>query len=763
MYRMFYTLIVFLLLSSSIGYSQAERTITDNDLGTSTYNWSKDTTYILDGFVYLEDGGILNIEAGTVIKAKVIPEMGTGATGALIITRGAQIFAEGTATEPIIFTSSVDDLNITDDLTATDNQTWGGLIILGNAPIGEDIPDGETFATDVIEGIPSTETRIIYGGDDPEDNSGVLRYVSIRHGGSILGADNEINGLTMGGVGSETIVDYVEVFANKDDGIEIFGGTVNVKHAVAAFCGDDALDFDESWDGYVQFALTLTGNQVDGLGEHAVEYDGSESTDLQPQTTGRIYNGTFIGAGQTSGNSASRGLRIRNDADGQFWNCVWTEMTDYVFQVDANARGLTLANNIVWNYGGNLDQASAGVTGFTEEDPSLGGISWLPDGGLDPRPNGGSPALSGAALPSEAGITRTAFRGGFDNDNNWALGWTAMDSYGYFGDLATPKQSDLVVIKDTDIEGCNTLTLTADKEYLLDGYVYVEDCATIIIEAGTVVRGKSVPTTGDQASALIIAKGGTIIADGRADAPIIFTSEIDDLGVTDDLTATDNQTWGGLIVLGNAPIGEDIPDGETFATDVIEGIPSTETRIQYGGDDPEDNSGILRYISIRHGGSILGADNEINGLTMGGVGSETIVDYVEVFANKDDGIEIFGGTVNVKHAVAAFCGDDALDFDESWDGYVQFALTLTGNQVDGLGEHAVEYDGSESTDLQPQTTGRIYNGTFIGAGQTSGNSASRGLRIRNDADGQFWNCVWTEMTDYVFQSRCKCPRPDPGQ
>ena len=181
------------------------------------------------------------------------------------------------------------------------------------------------------------------------------------------------------------------------------------------------------------------------------------------------------------------------------------------------------------------------------------------------------------------------------------------------------------------MKGCNTLTLTADKEYLLDGYVYVEDCATIIIEAGTVVRGKSVPTTGDQASALIIAKGGTIIADGRADAPIIFTSEIDDLGSTDDLTATDNQTWGGLIVLGNAPIGEDIPDGAAFATDVIEGIPSTEARIQYGGDDPEDNSGIIRYVSIRHGGSILGADNEINGLTMGGVGSETIVDYVEVF------------------------------------------------------------------------------------------------------------------------------------
>jgi hypothetical protein len=232
-----------------------------------------------------------------------------------------------------------------------------------------------------------------------------------------------------------------------------------------------------------------------------------------------------------------------------------------------------------------------------------------------------------------------------------------------------------ITITDASINAGETYTMTKDNVYLLDGFVYVESGATLVIEPGTVVKGKVVPSNGtDQTSALIIAKGGKIMAEGTAAEPIIFTGEIDDLSITSDLTAADNQTWGGLIILGNSIVGED------GGTDVIEGIPSSETRIQYGGNDPMDNSGILKYVSIRHGGSVLGADNEINGLTLGGVGAGTTIDYIEVFANKDDGIELFGGTVNITHAVVAFCGDDSYDMDESWNGYIQFALSLQGEE-----------------------------------------------------------------------------------
>ena len=203
-----------------------------------------------------------------------VPSNGTDETSALIITRGAKINAEGTRDEPIIFTAELDDLSTTTDLTATTNLLWGGVIILGRAPIGENINNpAENYPTDIVEGIPSDEIRIRYGGTDAMDDSGILRYVSIRHGGSILGGDNEINGLTLGGVGAGTTIDYVEVFANKDDGFEFFGGTVNATHIVSAFVGDEAFDFDESWNGHVQFAFAIQQDADPEIGDHAIEYD----------------------------------------------------------------------------------------------------------------------------------------------------------------------------------------------------------------------------------------------------------------------------------------------------------------------------------------------------------------------------------------------------------------------------------------------------------------------------------------------------------
>ncbi len=374
-------------------------------------------------------------------------------------------------------------------------------------------------------------------------------------------------------------------------------------------------------------------------------------------------------------------------------------------------------------------------------NPQLASISRTPNQMLDPRPNAGSPALTGALFAAGDNVEQVSYRGAFSNTRNWAEKWTALDQYGYFGDKVT---IPVEVITDESVEAGDTLILTADREWILDGYVFVEENACIVIEPGTVVKGRVVPTTGDQASALIITRDGCIKAEGTAQAPIIFTSETDDLNSSTDLTAADNQLWGGVIILGDAPIGED------GGTDVIEGIPSDEPRIAYGGNEPADNSGIMTYVSIRHGGAVLGGDNEINGLSLGGVGNGTEIDYIEVFANKDDGIEFFGGTVNVKHAVVSFAGDDAFDFDESWAGTIQFAFGLVGT-TNGVGEHLFEYDGSEAANRQPKTIGKIYNGTFIGGGVGGTNTASRGLRLREDAAAQFWNCIWTDVTDYMFR------------
>lgn len=439
-----YLLVAFLL--THVAYLAAQTNITDADIQAGdTLQLEAETDYVLDGYVYVEDGAVLMIEAGTVVKAK-----GTTTTGdpssALIISRGGKIFAEGTQEAPIIFTSTEDDLSSTEDLTPFDFQKWGGIVILGRGIVGED------GGSDFVEGIPEGDNRSQYGGTDNADDSGVLKYVSIRHGGAVLEQDNEINGLTLGGVGSGTEIDYVEVFSGKDDGIEIFGGAVNITHAVVAYVGDDSYDFDESWDGSMQYLFSLQ-QDLDGEfgGDHAVEYDGSEAEDKTPKTVGKIYNATFIGAGAGSANGESDGILLKSDGAAQIWNSLILESGGYAVGVEATsvdrlgAGESAFANNIIFGY---TDLAlndedtllMALEAGGTENvDPQLGGISRLPDGGLDPRPNIGSPALSGAGHDVNAAdfIEVTEYRGAFDNVTNWAMGWTALAEYGFFGDLRT--------------------------------------------------------------------------------------------------------------------------------------------------------------------------------------------------------------------------------------------------------------------------------------------------------------------------------------
>ena len=161
------------------------------------------------------------------------------------------------------------------NLNKSNKGLWGGLIILGEAPINSNASTANDLPlTNQIEGIPTTfmsggsisPTKFTYGGSDSADNSGSLKYVSIRHGGAELSQGDEINGLTLGGVGTGTTIEHIEVFANSDDGIEFFGGTVNAKYLTVSFCGDDGLDFDEGYNGQLQYVLLLT----DDNSNHAI-------------------------------------------------------------------------------------------------------------------------------------------------------------------------------------------------------------------------------------------------------------------------------------------------------------------------------------------------------------------------------------------------------------------------------------------------------------------------------------------------------------
>lgn len=269
--------------------------------------------------------------------------------------------------------------------------------------------------------------------------------------------------------------------------------------------------------------------------------------------------------------------------------------------------------------------------------------------------------------------------------------------------------SDCSVIAVTGFISENT-TWTSDHIYQLNQKVVVPDGVTLTINPGTIIKGS--PGTGSLASALIIAQGGTLNAQGTPEQPIIFTSTSDNIscGETEgtNLDENDRGLWGGLLVLGYAPC--------SFSGDIttaqIEGIPADDTFGQYGGTDPADNSGTLRYISIRHGGALIGEGNEINGLTLGGVGTGTVIDNIEVVANVDDGIEFFGGTVNATNLLVWAQGDDGLDIDQAYSGTIDNAVVVLGD----FSDHALEIDGPEGSATGSFT---LQNATLIGNTTTS--------------------------------------------
>lgn len=288
------------------------------------------------------------------------------------------------------------------------------------------------------------------------------------------------------------------------------------------------------------------------------------------------------------------------------------------------------------------------------------------------------------------------------------------------------------VITVTDLgEGTGTMTWMADKTYVLNGLVFVNDGQTLTIEAGTLIKGK--PGQETDASALVVARGGVIDAQGTASAPIILTAEADNAEGT-GVNEKDRGLWGGLIVLGAAGLNSNP------GTTQIEGIPTTEPRGSYGGSTDNDNSGTLKYISIRHGGTDIGEGNEINGLTLGGVGSATTIEYIEVVSNKDDGVEFFGGLPNIKYCLVAYVGDDCYDYDEGFRGKGQFwAAIQDADAGDRMGEHD---GGTDPETAEPYAIPHISNATYIGRGADAGKKV---ITFRDNAGGYYMNSIFANQ------------------
>ncbi|MEO8069698.1 MAG: hypothetical protein ABI599_18520 [Flavobacteriales bacterium] len=405
--------------------------------------------YNLDLLLYVNDGQDLYIQAGTVIKAAA----GTGVNAkSIVVARGGQIWAEGTESCPIVFTAATDNLNNNLPLGATGQGLWGSLLILGKATNNLLFANGGLAVADgvgTIEGLPPGDTRNLYGKfggsffDD--DNSGVLRYVHLRHGGAIIGAANEINGLTLGSVGRGTRIDHVEVVSNQDDGFEMFGGTVDLKYCTALFCNDDYIDYDQGYSGRIQFFFGLMMPAPGSQGDKAMENDGDDSSSgNSPLSDPTVYNATIICR------NATRALENKEKNRGFIANSIFANAT--VGCNFANTRAgadsynewlagnLEVRNNTFVGVGSLLqvnaaapsgpDLASFGAQGNIS-DASLIDYSFNIDavtsavtGAYNPVPAAGA-ATTTLAPPTDGFFTYANYRGAFaPGQTPWTAGWS---------------------------------------------------------------------------------------------------------------------------------------------------------------------------------------------------------------------------------------------------------------------------------------------------------------------------------------------------
>jgi len=327
----------FLMAIFMASTASAANVAISSDIATST-TWTADNVYSLTKQIYVLPGASLTIEAGTLVQSTA------GVGGSLAVTRGAKIFVNGTATNPVIMTSTNDDL-VTWREAANE---WGNLTLMGKGlisashtgglPEGSNTKDPSGLNVKKMEGLTAAyvgDPNVIYGGNDDNDDSGSISYLSLRYGGKVIGLGNELNGLSLGGIGRATDIHHVEIMNNVDDGIEIWGGTVNLKYLSIWNVGDDSFDIDQGWRGKAQFGLLVQGYSLNaaqgsGVGDNAIEHDGAEDSDAQPVTTATLYNFTVIGQPL----DGDQGTAWRDNARVQHRNAIFMDLGDKLVSPD---------------------------------------------------------------------------------------------------------------------------------------------------------------------------------------------------------------------------------------------------------------------------------------------------------------------------------------------------------------------------------------------------------------------------------------------
>lgn len=350
-----------------------------------------------------------------------------------------------------------------------------------------------------------------------------------------------------------------------------------------------------------------------------------------------------------------------------------------------------------------------------DTDPQLGDPLSLT------APNFAPAAVIDGATPPAPFDDTASYIGAIGADD-WTANWTA-----YPTNTSGPDQGTVTMIPEGDITDAQTWT--TGNTYVLQGTVFVTAGGSVTIEPGVLVRGQS-------GSSLVVSADGTIDAQGTSDMPIVFTSTVDDGAMPGN--------WGGIVLLGRAPINV------VGGVNNVEGFAGQEDKTEYGGEDAAYNCGTLRYIRIEYAGFELSLDNELNGLTVAGCGSDTVIDYIQVHLAEDDGVEFFGGTAGLRHVVITQADDDSLDWDQGWSGNVQWLIV---QQSTTRGDNGFESDNNgNNNDATPRSTPTLWNVTLVGGGGPVEDDQGA-MTLRRGTGGNIHNAIITRFSAFSADVR----------
>lgn len=646
-----------------------------------------------------QSSAVLTVQAGVTVY-------GGSSSDFLVISRGSELRVNGTRSAPVTFTGIDDLLGNTHENT---RGLWGGVVINGNAPIN-DCPEGAQggSAACTKEGEANSG---LFGGDDPNDSSGRLKYMVVKYAGSNVDPENQLNGIAFQGVGAGTSVEFIQVYNNLDDGIEFFGGTVNAKYVVLTGNADDSLDWTDGWQGSLQYVQI---DQADDAGDNGIEADNREGDEnAQPRSMPGIANMTI------NGNSGERGILLRRGTGAFIYN---SYLTGSASCLEVSGESIALEGSDIL-----FDGVSLGCAA-TVSDGNAQTQSWLDASNVN---QDGGP-VTPADLSGDSFFDDTNYVGAVkDAANDWVSGWTVGMPDSNPPDLGCPagttEGASISGTPGCELSGTimSDITLTRGNYYVLDGKVVIggdnTNSAVLTIESGTTIIGD------DDADFLVISRGSQIVANGTNTSPVVFTA-LADVQVGRDLTDS-RGLWGGLVINGNAPIN-DCPQGAQGGTVACTKEGEANSGL-FGGANPDDSSGVLNYVVVKYAGSNVDPENQLNGIAFQGVGAGTSVDYIQVHNNLDDGIEMFGGTVNLKHVVLSGNADDSLDWTDGWTGDLQFVHIV---QAANAGDNGIEADNREGDEnAQPRSHPTIANMTILG------NAGERGILLRRGTGADIYN------------------------